>query len=91
MNKWEVGFNIFEALTKIVPFVESWFSDSPKSGKDKKKLAMESFKSIVKASDSIATGGAKDTWSKIEQHAPKLIDMTAKMMYPSDNVDMINK
>lgn len=91
MNKWEIGLNIFKALTKIVPFVESWFSNEPKSGKYKKKLAMESLKSVIKAGDSIATGGAKDTWSKIEQHAPDLIDMTAKMMYPHDADDMINK
>jgi len=89
MDKWEVGFNIFEALTKIVPFVESWFSDKPKSGAEKKKLAMESLKSVVKAGDAIATGGAKSTWDKVEKHAPDLIDMTAKMMFPSD--DGINK
>ena len=89
MNKFSLGLSIFDAIFKLVPFVEKLFKGKPKSGAEKKALVLGGVKSLVEGAEEIAgvvaTGGAKSTWDKIGKHVPGMIDTAAASFFPKKN------
>ncbi len=82
MDKINMGLNIFSGIVALVHFAESWFSDKPKSGKEKAAMVMKGTKELINTMEGVTTGGAHQTWSKIEKIAPVVIDKTAGILYP---------
>lgn len=82
MDEFKKGLNIFSGIVSLIHFAENFFSDKPKSGKEKAAMVLEGTKELVNSMESVTTGGAKSTWAKIEKVAPALIDKTANVLYP---------
>ena len=82
MDKFTMGVNIFEGVISLVHFAESFFSGEPKSGEQKKNLVLNTAKILIHSADNIATGGAKNTWNKIDAILPNIVDTTANILYP---------
>jgi len=82
MDKFKMGINIIQGIFSLVHFAEALFSDTPKTGEQKAKLVLEGTKGLVHAAENITTGGAHNTWEKIEKIAPDMIDSAANMLYP---------
>jgi len=78
----------FQIFIKLVPYLfplisnaESWFSDTPKSGADKKAMVMETAGAIVDGIMATVTGGASDTWVKIRPLIEKTVDVICGLIF----------
>ena len=81
MDNFKFGMKIFTGVIALIHFAESWFSDS-NTGAEKKELVMRGAKQLVETAEAVTTGGAKNTWSKIEKVLPDVVDKTASILYP---------
>jgi len=82
MDKFNTGLSILQGVFSLIHFAEAWYSDTPKTGEQKKQLVMSGLESIVKSAEAVTTGGAHKTWEKIEKIAPEFIDDSAQLLYP---------
>ncbi len=82
MNKFKTGLNLISGIISLVHFAESYFKDTPKSGKEKAAMVLQGTKLLAAGMEQATTGGARSTWSKIEAAAPAFIDKTAGILYP---------
>jgi len=81
MDKFKMGMNILSGVFSLVRFAERWFSGKPKSGREKKAMVIEGVKELVGNMEGATTGGAHETWSKIEKELPAIIDNAAGVLY----------
>ena len=64
----------------LVKTVEA-VTDESGAGEQKKKVVMETTKTLFDVMDAVSTGGQKETWSKMEAPASGLIDLIAKFLF----------
>ena len=80
---------IFQFLPILVDLAEKLFVGD-KTGPQKKTAVLNALPAIAKNIEAVSTGGQKDTWKVINENLPTLsraVDVTASIMFPSDEHD----
>lgn len=77
---------VFDKVIKYLPFVTNLVKEVEKTketGEIKKSMAMGTAKSLVHIAATEATGGAKDSWSELEEPFSFLIDSVCSAVFGS--------
>ena len=71
-------------ILALVNVAEAAFSDTPKSGEQKKAMVMTAVKCIVEGGAIVATGGAATSWAVYAPVVGYAIDIAAGQLFPTD-------
>lgn len=81
--------NIIMLLIKLVPTIvslvglaEKLYSDKPESGAEKKSFVMAIVQALSGGASAVFTGGAAETWQRIEAPIGTIIDAAASIAFP---------
>ena len=75
---------ILQFAPTLISLAECIFG--PKTGEQKKDAVMKSIPALAKGMEMVTTGGAKDTWTSVNQNMDKIspiIDSLVNLMYPN--------
>ena len=72
----------------LVKLAEVLFEDKPKSGAEKKSFVTEFFKTLMSSAPKVFTGGALETWNRIDEHIGTIIDASAAIAFPHEPGDL---
>ena len=88
--KWmTTTITLLPTITKLVELAESLFTDKPKSGAQKKAFVQLAVNDIIHGAMDVTTGGANNTFKKLDVAVPKLIDIIADVKYPHKTSNIV--
>lgn len=82
MNLSNILKFLIPLLIQGVAIAEKEYKDTPDSGSAKKQLVTDIANTAINTIQTVATGGAKDTWNILALPVSNMIDATATLLFP---------
>jgi len=86
MNWIMLAFNIIAELPVILKIVEKAFDGVPDSGAEKKKMAKEMAKAIIRGMSGISGSDLDGILKKVDVLVDPLIDLMCAVFFPKEEV-----
>lgn len=81
---------LIPTIIKLMGIAETTYANVPQSGEQKKSLVMMIIEAIFGGIGAVSTGGAAETWTRIQEPVSTIIDSAAAIAFPKSATSLVD-